>query len=326
MSVPRVSIVVPSYNHARFAAKCAESVLAQTFGDWEMVVVDDGSTDDSLEVWRSFDDPRIQVHSNERNVGTYATQNRGVALSKADLFAILNSDDFWEPEKLERQVRLLESDPEAAFCYTLGWTASEDGELRLDYDNHADCPIAERQELLPYLLEVNRVFASSVLWRLEWARFDESLRYSGDWIALLKASSERHCACVPERLSTWRIHGASTHQASDPVTLEEIRIRRAILRDPKRWFSPRFDARLVREKLSICAMHLAALYVLWNSPREARRAAWTAARLALDKRAPLKRWAACFLPIGRVRRHMWFEVGEGQLPARLESVAPLIWP
>ena len=118
--MPKVTIIVPSYNHVRFVKPCVESVLAQTFSDWEMIVVDDGSTDGAFEAFQQFTDPRIKVHQNEQNLGTYGTQNRAVALFQADLIAILNDDDTWAPTKLEAQIRALEKHPDAPFCYTRG--------------------------------------------------------------------------------------------------------------------------------------------------------------------------------------------------------------
>jgi glycosyltransferase involved in cell wall biosynthesis len=322
---PLVSVVVPSYNHAAFATECAESVMSQTFRDWEMVVVDDASTDNSAEVWRSFTDPRIRVEVNEKNIGTYATQNRGVSLAKGDFIAILDSDDFWAPQKLERQVEALVKNRDAPFCYCLGWRTDSSGMPDTKNDNHGDWPRKERQRLLPYLLEQNRLLASGTVFRKNNASFDESLRFSGDWVALIHASNGSDCVCVSDRLTFWRIHGQSSHKIRKDVTLEEIRVRRAILNGGKAWVDCEGDAPLILAKLGGCAYHLAALYVLWKMPSEARTAALFALRHYPDRRAALRRAAACFLPLLAARRRLWPLVEDGFLPREVRNQAPLEW-
>ncbi len=111
MSAPRVSVVTPVYNSALYLAETLDSVLAQSMRDWEMLLVDDGSTDDSLAVAEAYAsrDPRIRVLRSERNLGVARTRNRGVAESRGDYIALLDSDDLWMPDKLEKQLALADS-------------------------------------------------------------------------------------------------------------------------------------------------------------------------------------------------------------------------
>lgn len=162
--MPRVAIIIPSYNHAAFLGAAIGSVLAQTFQDWTLLVLDDQSPDNSVEVAKSFDDRRIRVLVNDRNLGTYGSQQRGVEVTESEFVAILNSDDFWEPTKLAKQVALLDLHPQASACFTLGWMADADGAI-LEEDVHADWPTAEVGDLLPHLLQENRILASSVVFR-----------------------------------------------------------------------------------------------------------------------------------------------------------------
>src|SRR6185503_12070287 len=116
--MPSVSIVVATYNQAGFLTEAVASVRAQTFADWELLVVDDGSTDDTAAVAARFrDDDRIRylpgAHA-ERAVA----RNRGVAAATGDLVAFLDADDLWRPEKLARQVAALAAAPGAGACYT----------------------------------------------------------------------------------------------------------------------------------------------------------------------------------------------------------------
>ena len=129
--MPRVSIIVPSFNHARFLPACLDSVLSQSFADWELHLVDDGSSDDSVLIAQGYaeSDPRIKVLVNEQNLGTYGTQARALEFCTGEFVAVLNSDDFWHPDKLRQQVAALASDSMLPFCYVLGWKADLEGNI-----------------------------------------------------------------------------------------------------------------------------------------------------------------------------------------------------
>jgi glycosyltransferase involved in cell wall biosynthesis len=119
---PLVSVVVPVFNAERFLAETIESVIAQTRPEWELLLADDGSTDRSPEIARSYADRypgkiRCLEHPGRANRGESATRNLGLKAGQGDLFAFLDADDVWLPEKLERQVPLLLTRPEAGWLY-----------------------------------------------------------------------------------------------------------------------------------------------------------------------------------------------------------------
>ena len=106
-----VSVVIPLYNKEKQVGRTLESVLAQTFKDFEVVIVDDGSTDGSAEVVKTFDDPRIRL-IRQANAGVSAARNRGIDAARYDYIALLDADDLWEPEYLATQVNLIKEYPE----------------------------------------------------------------------------------------------------------------------------------------------------------------------------------------------------------------------
>ncbi len=124
---PRVSVVVASYNHAKFIEDALGSVLSQTYQDFEIVVVDDGSTDDSVERIRALSDKRISLATLSPNMGACIALNRAIRASRGEFIAVLNSDDEFLPEKLERQVHFL--DANAGVAAVFGWPElmDEDG-------------------------------------------------------------------------------------------------------------------------------------------------------------------------------------------------------
>src|SRR5437588_302353 len=99
---PLVSIITPTYNHERFIGPCIASLCDQAYGNWEQIIIDDGSTDNTAEVISKFKDPRIryQYQQNQGPIELARTYNRALGMAKGDLIAILEGDDFWPHDKL----------------------------------------------------------------------------------------------------------------------------------------------------------------------------------------------------------------------------------
>ena len=122
MSTPAVSVVMTAYNRADYIAESIDSVIAQTFADFELIVVDDCSTDCTLEIARKYErkDPRVRVVANERNLGDYGNRNHGATLVRAPLFKYHDSDDVMYPHCLQVMVSMMQSEPRAGFGLSLG--------------------------------------------------------------------------------------------------------------------------------------------------------------------------------------------------------------
>lgn len=110
-ATPRVTVFIPVFNREEFIREAIESVLAQTFGDLEVLVVDDGSTDRSVEIVESIPDDRVRVECNGENLGIPRTRNRGLELARGEFLAVLDSDDLAHPRRLEAQVAFLDAHP-----------------------------------------------------------------------------------------------------------------------------------------------------------------------------------------------------------------------
>ncbi len=108
---PVVSVLIPVYNGARYLAATIESVLSQTFGDFELVISDDASSDDSLAIIRSFNDPRIRLVTNTRNLGFGGNWNRVLGEARGEFIKLLPQDDLLHPECLARQLDALRGRP-----------------------------------------------------------------------------------------------------------------------------------------------------------------------------------------------------------------------
>ena len=107
MNEELVSIVMPNYNGAAFISETVGSVLAQTYKNWELLFVDDCSTDSALDIISKFDDPRIRVLKNEKNSGAAASRNHALREAQGKWIAFLDADDLWYPDKLDKQIKFM---------------------------------------------------------------------------------------------------------------------------------------------------------------------------------------------------------------------------
>lgn len=116
MNYPRLSVILPAYNAERYLREAISSILQQTFTDFELLVLNDGSVDSTEQVVLEFDDQRIRYICNERNIGLANTINKGLALANGELIARMDADDISLPTRLETQVRYLDTHPEVMLC------------------------------------------------------------------------------------------------------------------------------------------------------------------------------------------------------------------
>jgi glycosyltransferase involved in cell wall biosynthesis len=124
-----VSVILPTYNRATLLARSIESILGQTYGDLELIIIDDGSRDGSAAVVAGFDDVRVRYLKLPANRGVAAARNAGLAEARGAYIAFQDSDDEWEYEKLDRQMRELEAHPEAAVVYSDMYRVRADGRV-----------------------------------------------------------------------------------------------------------------------------------------------------------------------------------------------------
>lgn len=124
-----VSIVMPAYNCEKYVVEAINSVLAQTHKNWELLALDDGSSDNTLQIIEDFSqkDSRLKALPNGKNMGVSATRNRGIELAAGEWIAFLDSDDMWEPEKLEKQFEIVDKEA-AEFLFSGSSYINEEGE------------------------------------------------------------------------------------------------------------------------------------------------------------------------------------------------------
>jgi glycosyltransferase involved in cell wall biosynthesis len=262
---PKVSVIVPNYNHARFLRARVESVLLQTFRDFELILLDDCSTDDSQSILLSYaGNPHVRVEFNTANSGsTFKQWNKGVRLARGEYVWFAESDDYAAPRMLERLVEVLDTNPNAAFAYCRSWQVGADDDLNGFADSSvtdldairwtADYCAEGKDECRKYFVYRNIVpNASAVLCRKAVYEAvggaDENLRLNGDWKLWASMALTGQVAYVGEPLNFFRNHNDSVrrrdraHVSAAEESLEVVQWMLARL--------PVDDGEELREKIS----------------------------------------------------------------------------
>jgi glycosyltransferase involved in cell wall biosynthesis len=218
----KVSVVIPAYNAMAYLPETLESVLRQTFSDFEVFLIDDGSSDHIVQWASELVDPRVKLISQE-NQGASAARNTGIAHAQWEYVAFLDGDDLWEPTKLEKQVHCLEANPEVALVHT--WLAGIDWQSKPT--GRVICPQIEG-EVWQQLIEKNRLACSSVMVRSSCFEtvgvFDKNLRFAEDWDMWIRLATRYHFAVIKEPLIGYREHSNSKSKkyASKPQDFHTI--------------------------------------------------------------------------------------------------------
>jgi hypothetical protein len=232
--MPKVSVCIPSYNYGQFIEGCIRSVLAQTYPDWELVIVDNRSSDNTREVVRAFQDPRIRYFENAENIGLVRNWNRCIEHARGEYVAILPADDLYLPRMLERCVRMLDSHARVGFCHTGYRRIDESGgvvETRQGWDSDRVTPgwsVLRKLVLGCYITPASVVARRACL--VELGGFDERYRFELDWLMWSRIALAYDVAYVAEPLVLQRYaHAGSvtaTNLAGQPRlrTAEDFRV------------------------------------------------------------------------------------------------------
>lgn len=231
MPTPRVSIVMPCYNARAHLPRSVGSVLAQTFQDWELITVDDGSADDTRAWLEQQTDPRIRVHT-QPNRGVSAARNAGLALARGSLVAFLDADDTWEPRFLQTMVDALQARPDAVLAYC-GWQnlglAGGRGQPFVPPDYETSTKVETllvncRWPIHAAMIRRDAVAAAG--------GFDTRLTNSEDFGLWLRAALVGPIVRVPEVLAYYHFHGGG-QATSNAVraALHHLRAQQIFLRE-----------------------------------------------------------------------------------------------
>ena len=206
---PSVSVVMAAYNSGEFIGQAIQSVLDQTHKDFEFIIVDDGSTDNTLEVIRQFHDPRIRLIVNETNLGIVGSVNHGIDISRGEFIARMDSDDVCLPQRLEKEIEYLHAHPEIGVLGTEVREILNTGEI-----------ITRSRHILtdPYLIKfwlltdtvINNptaVIRKELLVQVN--GYDPEYIYAQDYEIWTRLAKITKITVLPEPLVNWRKHGGN---------------------------------------------------------------------------------------------------------------------
>ena len=235
MSRPRVTFVVTCCNYGRFLAQALDSLVAQTLTDWEAIVIDEASTDETQEVLaRYVDDGRIRVVTHVQRAGNIRSYNEGLDQAAGRYVGILSADDYLlRDDALERQVAVFESDPRVGLVYS-AHSIVQDGSPVRDVVPWPFSAVRPGVEEFRKLMWGNYVLHSGALLRREVERelgpYDLALTHTGDWDMWLRAAARHPVGYVAEPLYAYRIHGTNMFHRGMPPWRETDQVVAAVER------------------------------------------------------------------------------------------------
>ena len=272
-TAPQISIVIPSFNSGEYIDEALDSALAQTGVTTEVIVVDDGSSDDTVAKVKAYGD-RVRLIE-QANQGSAVARNRGVAEAQADFIAFLDADDYWHPQKLARQWAAVERGAALVYARFTLWQALPDGRFPPALAYLTDSQAAGRMSkparhgwLYIDLLLDCEVWTSTVLARKDLLNkvggFDVSLRKGQDYDLWLKLANEAEWHGVSESLALYRIHDQNITRSVKADNFEYRILSNAYRRwglgnrDGRQLPSSVMQARLARSARTFADAHLAA--------------------------------------------------------------------
>jgi glycosyltransferase involved in cell wall biosynthesis len=231
---PLVTVLLPVHNAAAFLHSAIESILSQTFSDFEFLIINDGSTDESKKIIQSFSDPRICFIENDSNIGLIATLNRGIKIAKGKFIARMDGDDISLPARLQKQVEKLQADPAVAVVASFVDFINEDGEITGTWNT--DREAVSEEQIRALMMRTNCIAHPSVMMRkdvVEKFLYSSNQKGAEDWDLWMRIlASGYRIVKIPETLLQYRVHPASiTVQLKSGESLERrlMRVKRKFL-------------------------------------------------------------------------------------------------
>ena len=220
MSVPLLSVIMPVYNAGDFVAQAIQSILDQTYGDFELIIINDGSTDKSKTVIKSFDDGRIKYFENEKNSGIVFSRNRGLKLAKGEYVGMFDADDIAYPEKFKEQILFLEENKDFGMVGSWAKFIDEKGK-RLP----GSWKLKASPKMIPAIMLFKNYFLqSAVLYRKECISkfsFRDGFDILEDYLIWLEITRDYKAWNLQEYMVDYRIYGGGVTKKHSKEKLEK---------------------------------------------------------------------------------------------------------
>lgn len=295
----KVSVLLTCYNHVDFLRAAWDGIQTQTYRDLEIIALDDGSTDGTRELLSSLaatSELPCRVVLNEENLGTYGTLNRGLELAEGELIAVLNDDDVWLPNKLERQIQILQEHPEVGLVHTHGRFIDGRGEVFEGSPLGFTFPKTRTGDVLLDLVYANKIIASAAVFRRDAAgQFNAAYFGSGDWEMWFRIALKWKIGFVDEQLTLYRVHGANASHKLDRIWRDDQMLREWML-PLLEGLEERFPAGDILKAKAHNWACLGTVRTLNGEPKAGRQAYSESLRLSPGRWKTYLRWIATYLP------------------------------
>jgi glycosyltransferase involved in cell wall biosynthesis len=227
---PKVSVIIPTFNYAQYTKQAVESVLNQSFQNIELLIVDDGSTDETRTILRGIEDPRVTCIFQE-NRGVQVARNVGIRLAKGEYIAFLDADDYWMPYRLEKQISILDTFPSVALVYSLFYVVDAQGNVKGIKPEKIYSGRVLEQLLLNNFIGILTVLVRKSCFEKE-GLIDEKLTVAGDWEMWLRLAAKYEFVGLNEPLASYRIHFTNAHLNRVLMYKQNIQILNKVSRQP----------------------------------------------------------------------------------------------
>ena len=218
-SLPLVTIVTPSYNHARFIAETIESVLSQDYPNIEYIVMDGASKDDTAGVVAPYEDRLTFISEKDR--GQSHAINKGFQMARGQIVAWLNSDDLFLPGAIRRAVEAFVRNPKLGFVYGKGFQVDVEGKVISEFHVAQEFDLWKLVHLSDYVLQQTAFFRRSVFETVGW--LDESLYYGMDWEIFMRIGKATPVEFLPYEMGSIREHGEAKTSVGGLRRVRELR-------------------------------------------------------------------------------------------------------
>lgn len=307
-----ISVIIGTYNHGRYIASCIESVLAQTYGKCEIIIIDDGSTDNTAGVVKPYQD-RVN-YRHQQNQGRGASRNAGIRMASHEWIAFLDADDLWEPTKIEKQVAAIVAHPDIDLIVTNACWFDNDRVVKADYfktmrlfhqqkiERHGTLGIFT-EPLYPLFIDENFVNLSSVLVRkkslYDEGLFDATLPRAQDRDLWLRLSRRYKFAFIDEILTRSRVHSLADGPTTIVPAISRVQLFEKALAFGSEW-EKKCETRL-RHRVGHCHYDLAHFHFYReNDLKAARRELKLAMSFGYNNATVRVHYFATYFPVGLI--------------------------
>ena len=231
----KISVIIPSYNHEKYIEKAIESVLGQTYCNLELIIIDDGSKDDSVSIIKGFSDERI-ILVEQQNQGAHNAINKGLSMATGEYLAVLNSDDIYEEDRFEVMIAEMEKHEGVEFMCSYIQVIDDKGKklgIKKGWKNmepwlvsHSELSYKKSDDFKLNLIMTNFTSTTSnfLFTRNLYEKIGgmRNLRFAHDWDFALRAAKVTECMIISQPLMRYRVHGTNTISTNRKWMMFEI--------------------------------------------------------------------------------------------------------